>query len=126
MKKLIIGSLVVVALGSASLAANARTSVDFYVNVAPPVAPYEYVPAPRVGWVWVPGAWTWRYNRYHWAPGYWVRERPGYYYAPTRWVERGGRWHHHHGGWHHGGWRDSDHDGVPDRYDAAPYDPRWR
>ena len=121
MRKLIIGSLMAAALGSVSLAATARTHVDFVVNVAPPVAPYEVLPAPRVGWVWVPGYWDWRYSRYYWVPGTWVRERRGYYYAPARYVDYGGRWHYG-----RPGWRDSDGDGVPDRYDRAPYNPRWR
>src|SRR5690349_23409176 len=122
MKKLIVGSLVAAAIGSFALPAAAR--VDFFVNVAPPPPRYEVVPAPRVGYVWVPGAWEWRHNRHHWVRGYWVRERPGYYYAPARWVPRDGRYYYEAPGWR--GRRDSDGDGVPNRYDAAPYNPRWR
>lgn len=28
--------------------------------------------------------------------------------------------------YHEYGWRDRDHDGVPNRYDRYPNDPRWR
>lgn len=123
MKKLILGSLIAATLGGLSMTAQARTNVDLFVNFGPPPLRYEYVPAPRVGWVWAPGYWDWRHSRYHWVRGHWVRERPGHYYAPARWVEHGGRWQHHRGGWR---WRDSDHDGVPNRYDSRPYNPRWR
>lgn len=124
MKKLIAVSLAALAIGSAALPAQARTEVDFYVNVAPPPPRYEYVPAPRVGHAWVPGYWEWRHRGHHWVPGYWVRERPGYYYAPARWVDRDGRWYYSRPGWSRR--HDSDRDGVPDRWDRAPYNPRWR
>ena len=124
MKKLILGSLVAATLGAAALPAAAYTNVDFYVNVPPPAPRYEVVPAPRHGYAWVPGYWEWRGHRHIWVAGHWVAERPGYVYAPARWVERDGRWYYTRPGWH--GRRDSDGDGVPDRYDAAPYNPRWR
>ena len=120
MRKLIIGSVVAAALGAAALPAAARTNVDFFVNIAPPPVYHEVVPAPRVGYVWVPGYWDWRYGRYYWVAGSWSRHRPGYYYQPVRWHYRDGRYYRA------GGWRDADHDGVPNRYDRAPYNPRWR
>ena len=76
-RKLLLASLAAAIIGGASLPSLARTNVDFYVNVAPPALPYEAVPAPRVGFVWVPGRYT--------------RPRPGYLYAPARWVARDGR-----------------------------------
>jgi hypothetical protein len=93
MKKLIVGSLVAAALGAFSIPAAARANVDLFVNIAPPAAPYEYVPAPRVGFVWIPGYWDWRYGRHYWVGGHWARHRPGYVYQPARWVDYGGRWH---------------------------------
>ena len=120
MRKLIIGSLVATALGAAALPAAARTNVDFYVNVAPPPVYQEVVPAPRAGYVWVPGYWDWRHGRYHWVAGSWARHRPGHYYEPVRWHYRDGRYYRA------GGWHDSDHDGVPNRYDRAPYNAYYR
>lgn len=121
MRRLILGSLIAATLAGVSIPAAARTNVDFHVNIAPPMAPYEVVPAPRYGYTWVPGFYDWRYGRYHWVGGYWVRSRPGYYYAPVRWVYRDGRYHRR-----GGAWGDADRDGVPNRYDRAPVNPYYR
>ncbi|HET9577526.1 MAG TPA: hypothetical protein VFP44_06835 [Usitatibacter sp.] len=119
MRKLLLGSMAVATLGLA-LPAAAHSNVDLYLNFGPPPPPVvEYVPAPRVGWVWVPGVWEWRGHRHHWARGHWERARHGYSYAPARWARYGDRWGYHRGGWR----RDSDHDGVPDRFDARPFNP---
>jgi hypothetical protein len=121
MKKLFLGSLVAVALGSVTLPAAARTNVDLYVNVGPPPAPlYEVVPAPRYGFVWVPGYWDWRGHRHVWVAGHYVRSRPGYVYHTPRYYESGGRWYVAQGGWRA---RDADGDGVPNGYDRAPNNP---
>lgn len=121
-RKLILGSLVAAVLGSVSLPSAARTSVDFYLNVAPPPLRYEVVPAPRVGYAWAPGYWDWRYNRYYWVPGHYVRHRLGHHYVPARWVARDGRYYYTRPGWRY----DRDGDGVPNRYDRAPGNPYYR
>jgi hypothetical protein len=123
MRKLIVGSLIAAALGTASIPAAARTEVDFFVNVPPPALRYEPVPAPRAGWVWVPGFWDWRQGRHFWVRGHYVRHRPGYYYEPARWVDEGGRYSYHRPGWRPG---DRDGDGVPNRYDRYPDNPYRR
>ena len=118
MKKLILGSLVAATLAASAMPATART--DIVVNVAPPPLRYEVVPAPRVGYVWVPGYWEWRRHRHVWIAGHWTRHRPGYVYAPAAWVERDNRWHYRGPRW------DRDGDGVPNRYDRAPDNPYRR
>lgn len=123
MKKLILGSLVAATLGSVSIPAAARTNVDVYLNFGPPPVRYELAPAPRVGFVWVPGYWDWRHGRHFWVGGHWVRNRPGYYYAPARWVDYGGRWQYVRPAWYRG---DRDRDGIPDRYDLYPNNPYRR
>ena len=115
MKKLILGSLVAATLAASAMPAAART--DIVVNVAPPPLRYEVVPAPRVGYVWVPGYWDWRRHRHVWVAGHWTRHRHGYVYAPAAWVERDNRWYYRGPRW------DRDGDGVPNRYDRAPDNP---
>ena len=80
------------------------------------------VPAPRRGYVWAPGYWDWRGSRHIWVGGRWVREREGYAYHPHRWVEHDGRWRLERGRWDRAH-RDSDGDGVPDRFDRRPNNP---
>ena len=84
------------------------------INVGPPPLRYEAVPAPRHGFIWVPGYWNWQRDRHVWIAGDWVAERPGYIYAQPTWVERGGRWELRHGAWARG---DLDHDGIRNRCD---------
>ena len=88
MKKLILAVL----LGSSVAAFSLPAAAEIYVNIAPPAPRYEVVPAPRVGYVWIPGYYDWRGNRHVWTRGRWERERHGYHYHPTRWTERDGRW----------------------------------
>ena len=123
-RKLIIATLLAAGIGAA-LPAAARTEVDFFVNTPPPAPRVEVVPAPRPGWVWVPGFWEWHGHRHVWVGGHWIRERHGYAYEPGRWEARDGRYYYIEPGWraaHH----DRDHDGVPDRYDRAPNNPYVR
>lgn len=115
---------ILLAAGTIGAALTPRPSlavVDVWVNIGPPPARVEVVPAPRPGWIWSPGYWEWRGNRHVWRNGVWVRERPGYAYQPHRWVERDGRYYLERGRWDRR--RDSDGDGVPDRFDARPNNP---
>lgn len=119
MKKLIAGSFLAATFAAAALPAAAATSL--YVELgAPPTPRYELVPAPRAGLVWVPGYWEARRHRHHWVAGHWVRHRPGYVYAPARWAQHDGRWRYYAPSW------DRDGDGIPNRYDRAPNNPRYR
>jgi hypothetical protein len=123
MQELALAGLVAATLGSISIPAVARTNVDLYLNVGPPPARYEYIPAPRYGFAWVPGYWDWRGHRHVWIAGHYVRHRPGYYFEPARWVEYDGRWRYSRPYWRPG---DRDGDGVPDRFDRAPDNPYIR
>ena len=126
-RKILLAALATASVGVLPLPAAA--DVGFYVDVAPPAPRYEVVPAPRAGYVWVPGFWDWRGNHHVWARGHWERERSGYHWHPNRWEQREGRWALEKGRWdreryveNHGG-GDRDHDGVPNRYDRAPDNP---
>ena len=124
-----------VAAGGFMSQAQATTSV--YVNIAPPQPVYEAVPVAPPGRVWVAGHYEWNGRAYVWRRGYWVDARPGYDWRPAQWVQVGPRWQYQPGGWvvvqggpgrhghghAYGHRRDSDHDGVPDRYDSRPHNP---
>jgi hypothetical protein len=85
----------------ASGASVARTYVD--ITVAPPAPQYEEVPAPRVGYVWAPGAWYWEGHHHVWHGGHWVHERHGYAYVGPRWHQEGDRWRFDDGHWERNG-----------------------
>ena len=106
---------------SAPMAATA--AVGIYLNVAPPEPRYEAVPAPRRGYLWVPGYWNARSNHHVWQAGHWERERRGYHYAQPTWTQRDNRWEFQRGGWSKG---DADRDGVPNGADRAPNNPNRR
>jgi hypothetical protein len=104
-----------------ALVTPAAAQLDIRIGIAPPAPRYEVVPAPRSGYVWAPGVWTWNGGQYVWRAGHWVDARPGYRYVPERWEPywADGRQH----------WRfvasrwDKDGDGIPNRYDR--YDNRY-
>ena len=112
-----LAAVAVLSVASAGFSApvfSAPVSVD--IRFAPPAPRHEWVPADRPGYVWAPGYWDYRDNRYRWVSGRWVRERPGYYYAAPTWVQDGDRWVFQRNGWQRG-YRDRDRDGIPNRYD---------
>ena len=115
--------LAVIAAATASLAviAPAALAADVFVRVAPPAPRNEVVPAARRGYVWTPGYWNWNGRRYVWTRGAWARERRGYVYSAPAWEQDGDRWHLRRGAWGRG---DRDHDGIPNRVDNHPNNPR--
>ncbi len=73
---------------------------EVIVQTAPPAPIYEAVPAPREGFVWTPGFYEWRGDRYAWNSGRWVETRPGYAWEQPRWVQRAdGAWYREGGRW---------------------------
>src|SRR5258705_8676689 len=77
-RKWVMGAIVASALGAIPAVASAA----IYVDIAPPEARYEVVPAPRAGYVWAPGYYNYRNGRYVWTGGHWERERHWQYWPP--------------------------------------------
>ncbi len=74
-----------------------RAFVD--VDVRPPIARVEVVPAARRGYVWAPGYYRWDGRQHVWVGGRYIAERRGYHWRPAHWDERNGRYHFEDGHW---------------------------
>ncbi len=119
LKKILYATMLAAAISG--VPAEQAVARDIVVRVAPPAPRDEAMPAPRRGHTWVPGYWNWRGSRHAWVPGTWVRDRPGYRYRSPAWAERDGRWAFQGGRWSRG---DRDGDGIPNRADRHPDNPR--
>lgn len=118
-KKVLISALLAAgAIGAVATPLTSVAQVGVYLNIAPPAVRYEAVPAPRSGYVWSNGYWQYDGSQHVWASGDWQPARPGYTYSQPRWVENNGRWGYHGSRW------DRDGDGVPNRDDRFPDNPR--
>ena len=88
-----------------SLAASGMTPIlalaepEINVDVAPPPAKAEGVPAPRSGYIWAPGYWDWSGHSYSWVSGNFVIERRNARWVADRWEAVGSQWHHVRGHW---------------------------
>jgi hypothetical protein len=91
-----------VALSAAYAPLVPAAGIGFEVDVAPPPARVEVVPAPRRGYEWAPGYWRWEDGRHVWVEGHWIEERPGYVWVPDRWASSGRRYHFEAGRWERG------------------------
>lgn len=119
-RKSLVAVLCVASLGAVSLPLTASADTRIYLNSAPPQPRHEVVPAPRKGYLWVPGYWNARNNRHAWQAGHWERNRPGYHYIEPAWTQHENRWVLQRGRWNRG---DRDGDGVPNAVDRRPNDP---
>jgi hypothetical protein len=116
-------TLVAIGIGvAASLApTDVQAGGSWRHHSPPPAARYEAQPSAKRGHHWVPGYWSWSRNQYVWVGGHWVRHRPGYQYHAPHWRHHNGYYSFYDGRWSR--YRDSDGDGVPNRYDRRPRDP---
>jgi hypothetical protein len=105
--------------GAVPLASSAEVAI--YLNTPPPMARYEKVPAPREGYVWSGGYWDKKGDRHTWRKGHWEQRRSGFHFTQPTWTQRDNRWELQRGRWNAG---DRDGDGVPNRVDRAPDNPR--
>lgn len=116
-RRTLLGAMLAATIGGVAVPAGAV----IIVRERPPAARAEPVPAARRGYLWANGHWQWRNGAHRWVAGHWIRERRGYRYSQPEWIERDGRWTLNRGAWRRG---DRDGDGVPNRQDRRPDDPR--
>jgi hypothetical protein len=116
MKKSILAPLAAALVLGAFPAMSAVEYSSIEVEAAPPPLRTEVTPAPREGYVWIPGYWDYRDRGYTWVDGHFESARPGYVYVAPRYEEREGRWRMYAGGWdrrdaeeEHGGLRNRAH-----------------
>lgn len=114
-------TLTVLAAAWATISVSAVAAPYVDIRVAPPPPRMEVVPAARPGHVWIPGYWDWRGRRHVWMNGHWERGRRGYVYRAPQWVQEGDHWRLRRGMWARG---DRDGDGIPNRFDNHPNNPR--
>lgn len=123
MSKNAIIALSAIILGTTSLTASARTSVDIIVNIEPPAMRYEVVPVARHGHMWIPGYWNWNGRRHVWVEGHFEKVRNGYVYVEPSWQRTDRGWHLARGEWkknYHGHRSGRGRDGVSNRFDKHP------
>jgi YXWGXW repeat-containing protein len=92
-------SLLLIAAGTVAASGTSYAAVVVDIDVAPPPAQVEVVPAPRAGFVWAPGYWRWDGGHHVWVGGRWMHERVGYHWVPEAWVQVGPHWHFQRGHW---------------------------
>ncbi len=119
LRTVLVAAMLAASLGGVATPAAAYTVI--YVREAPPPLRVETIPDARRGYAWVPGYWNWRGERHVWVKGAWMRDRSGYRYDAPRWHEHDGRWVQERGRWSR---NDRDGDGVPNRLDRQPDNPR--
>lgn len=93
------------------------------IRYGPPEPRVEFRPQARRGYTWADGHWEARGRRHTWIKGYWLRNQRGYDYEQARWEQNGNQWTMHRGKWKRGQ-SDRDRDGVRDRNDRQPNNPR--
>ncbi len=119
-RRSLLAALIATSLGGISLSTQVIAAIEITFNKGPPPARYEIVPAPRKGYVWMPGYGDGKGKKHTWREGKWEHERKGFHYVEPRWTERDNRWTLNPGGWSPG---DRDGDGVPNNQDGRPDNP---
>jgi hypothetical protein len=92
----------IIAISSAAFAplhASAQVSISIIVPTPPPPVIVETAPAPRAGYIWAPGYWSWNGHKHVWVESRWEQVREGYQYASPAWRRHGDQWRFQEGGW---------------------------
>jgi hypothetical protein len=96
-----------IALSACVIAPPPRMAAGPTVIVRAPIQPppprVEVIPpAPRQGYLWIPGYWHWEANRHRWIDGHWEQHREHEHWVDHRWERddhdqwrlNGGYWRH--------------------------------
>jgi len=106
-KKLLAAAIA--AMGFAAVPAMSQDVIFTEIDNLPPAMKVEVKPAPRAGYVYIPGYWDYRDSIYVWVDGRFEPARAGYVYVVPRYEQVDGRWRRYAGGWtneeEHGGLR---------------------
>jgi hypothetical protein len=95
-------AVLTLAVGSLGFAAAGQAAkfIDVEIGVPPPPpARVEVVPAPREGYVYEPGHYTWNGSAYVWVDGQFIRNRDGHEWRAYVLEPRGDKWHFRAGHW---------------------------
>ncbi|TMG81580.1 MAG: hypothetical protein E6H78_16550 [Betaproteobacteria bacterium] len=84
-------------VAGAGVAQAGRVEVE--IGVAPPPARVEVVPAPRPGYIYERGHYTWDGRAYAWTEGRFIEERQGHVYVQPSIEPRGERYYFRSGHW---------------------------
>jgi hypothetical protein len=86
---------------AAPLAVHAA-GVNVDIDIAPPAAVYEQMPA-RQGYIVTPGYYRFDTESHHhvWVKGAYEPERRGEHYVASAWSKQEGRYHFNEGRWEH-------------------------
>ena len=90
----IASAVIVFALaGTACVSApEPRSRVVISVRGEPPAPRVVVAPGARRGYIYAPGHWQWRGNRYVWVEGRYLKERRGHVWVADRYERRGNNW----------------------------------
>jgi hypothetical protein len=123
MKQLLLAAAALLIASAVTPVASFASEHILAVRITPPAPRHQVVPAPRHGYEWAPGFWNWNGRKFVWTSGHWERARSGHAFRPATWERDGDNWRLNRGGWVEA---DRDHDGVPNRNDNHPDNPRRR
>jgi hypothetical protein len=92
-------SALALVFAAGSTIAFAEKSVELSINTAPPAPVVVETPPPRVGYIYEPGHYVVREDRYVWSDPRWIKEREGHHWTQYSLERRGDKWHYRAGHW---------------------------
>lgn len=90
------------AVGAVALpiSGQAASVVELEISKAPPPPiKVEVAPAPREGFIYEPGHYSWDGQKYNWVDSQFIKQREGHTYTPYVLEQRGEKWRFKAGHW---------------------------